>query len=152
MAIYMDFKGKVQGSVKGDVTAAGYKDQIIVTSVEFGIGRPTDQNTGLASGRQVYRKLTVTKVVDKSSPLLLTASANNESATINLSYVAEGATHKNFVSVNLTGCMVQDFNHMMFDDGSRVEKLLISYQTLEYTWKDGGITASLDVTGTSQSP
>jgi type VI secretion system secreted protein Hcp len=141
----MEFKGKVQGTIKGDATAAQYKEQIVVFSVEFGMGHPVDAASGQTTGKQVIRPLVITKSVDKASPLLMQACATNEVATtVTFKYVIEGTSQKNFVQVELTNAIVQDFNHMMFDDGSRTERLRMSFQKIEYTWVDGGITAQTD--------
>jgi type VI secretion system secreted protein Hcp len=147
MAIYMEFKGSKQGTITGDAIAASYKNQIVVFSVEFGMGHPTDANTGLATGKQVHRPLVLTKSIDMASPLLMTACVTNETATtVTFKYVGEGASQKNFVQIMLTNAVIQDFNHIMFDDGSKGEKLILSYQKIEYTWVNGGIMAESDMT------
>jgi type VI secretion system secreted protein Hcp len=152
MAIYMVFKGRKQGTVAGDANAAGYEGQIVVTSVGLGMGRSVSAGSGLATGRQVVRPLVVTKRVDKSSPLLMTASVTNEVATsVLFNYVIEGEKHSKYLTVTLTNAMIQDFDDLVHDSGESVEKLVFNFQKCEYTWVDGGITAEYDMASPASS-
>jgi type VI secretion system secreted protein Hcp len=148
MAIYMVFKGKQQGTIQGDATSEGYAGQIVVTSVEVGMGRSAAAGSGIATGRQVVRPLVVTKRVDKSSPLLMTASFTNEVATsVLFNFVIEGEQHKKYLTVTLTNAIIQDFDETVHDGGTSVEKLTLNFQKCEVTWVEGGITASWDMAG-----
>jgi type VI secretion system secreted protein Hcp len=146
MAIYMVFKGKQQGTIAGDATAIGFVGQIVVGSVELGMGRSAAAGSGIATGRQVVRPVVVTRRVDKASPLLMTASFTNEVATsVLFNFVIEGEQHAKYLTVTLTNAIIQDFEEVVHDGGASVEKLTLNFQKCEFTWEEGGITASWDM-------
>ena len=146
MAIYMVFKGKQQGTIAGDATAIGFVGQIVVGSVELGMGRSAAAGSGIATGRQVVRPVVVTRRVDKASPLLMTASFTNEVATsVLFNFVIEGEQHAKYLTVTLTNAIIQDFEEVVHDGGASVEKLTLNFQKCEFTWVEGGITASWDM-------
>ncbi|MSP01959.1 MAG: type VI secretion system tube protein Hcp [Acetobacteraceae bacterium] len=147
MAIYMKFTGKQQGVFAGDVTTAGFIGQIAVASVGFGLGRPNSNNTQLATGGTVVRSLTLTKSMDKTSPLFLNAVARNEPGAVILTYTYDGGTtRKTVANVTLTNAMVQDFDHQAGPAGTAVETIVLNFTQIEFTWVDGGITSIIDMT------
>lgn len=69
------------GDIKGESTDQAHKDWIIIQSMSSPIMRATDsssQTTGMASGKRQHKPLTITKELDKASPLLQQASANGK--------------------------------------------------------------------------
>jgi len=147
MAIYMLATGQKQGAISGNVNATGFTNQILVKSVQFGMGWPVSASTGLVTGKQVAKPIVVTKLLDKATPLLLTACINNESMkTVTISYIFEGASHTALVTVLLTNAMIQEYEHTAQDSGGTAESLTFNYQKMEFTWTDGGITAAWDLT------
>jgi type VI secretion system secreted protein Hcp len=147
MAIYMLAKGQKQGAIAGSVNSAGFTNQILVKSVQFGMGWPVAASTGLVTGKQVAKPIVITKLLDKATPLLLTACINNENmTTVTISYVFEGASHTALVTVLLTNAMIQEYGHTAQDSGGTVETVTFNYQKVEFTWTDGGIAAAWDLT------
>src|SRR3990172_3706341 len=72
---------KSNGSdVKGDSTqeSLGRKDSIECISYEQSVSNTTDDATKMATGRRQYTPITICKRIDKASPLLIKALANNE--------------------------------------------------------------------------
>lgn len=147
MAIYAKIKGAKQGVLTGGVSAASFTGQIQVNSVDFGVGSPADVSTGLATGKRVARPLTITKPMDRSSPLLHQSCTTNESLTVDISYVVEGQGHKPFATVSLTNAMIRDFNQEASFTGSSVETISFTYTKIEFTWVDGGIVSVDDWMG-----
>lgn len=68
--IYMKF-----GTVSGEVGTKGYAGQIELNSFQWGVGRGISSPTGGSSDRQIsapsISEITITKVMDKTSPVLL---------------------------------------------------------------------------------
>jgi len=147
MAVYMKFTGQKSGWIKGEATAKDVVDFITLNSLELGLGHPMDAQSGLTTGRQVVRPIVVTKAVDKSSPLLMNSCSVNESATtVHFTYTRTGinGTVNTFLTVVLKNALIADFNHLALADGSSVEKLTLSFTSLDFTWTDGGVMASID--------
>ena len=148
MSIYMKYEGTAQGWIKGDSKAHAWADFIALTSVEFGMGHPYDSQTSMITGKQVVRPLVLTKGVDKATPLLMTSSCTNEvGKTVKISYTRTGVEGKvnTFFTIELTNALVQDFKHHAAEDGSAIETLHLTFQKIEITWTDGGLTAITDV-------
>ena len=128
------------------MTSGSYAGQILVNSVQFGMGYPGSSNSGLATGKQVSRPLVITKPTDMSSPLLVTSCQTNENlTTVLITYVFEGAANKAVSTTQLTNAMVHDFDHKALADGSSVETISFSYQKCEFTWTEGGIATQWDL-------
>ena len=144
MAIYAKIKGKVQGDLTGGVAAAGYKGQIEVHSVEFGVGSPRDVATGMPTGKRVARPIKITKPFDRSSPLLHRSTVTNESLTVDISYTVEGQGHKAYATLSLTNAMIRDFQNETSFTGAAVETISFTYTKVEFTWTEGGITSTDD--------
>ena len=147
MATYMKFEGTKQGWIKGGATAAGWEGYIILDSLEFGLGHPIDANTHLAIGRKVARPLVVTKPVDNASPLLINCSNNNEVAkTVTIAYSRTGIDqkHSTYLTIVLKNATIQDFNFASSGEASSVERIMLVYTNLEFTWADGGIVGTVD--------
>ena len=73
MPIYMKFEG-----IEGDVTAEGHKKWIDLNSMQWGVGRGISSPTGQAAEREAsapsISEVTITKMMDKTTPLLFTQS------------------------------------------------------------------------------
>jgi type VI secretion system secreted protein Hcp len=141
MAIYAKIKGQKQGAVTGGVSAASFPGQIQVNTVDFGVGSPHDVSTGLATGKRVARPVTITKPMDRSSPLLHQSCTTNEVLTVDISYVVEGEGHKPYATVSLTNAMIRDFNSEANFTGSSTETITFTYTKIEFTWAEGGIVS-----------
>ena len=150
MAIYMDFKAKAAGAIKGDATAANFTDQVVVTSVEFGMGHGQSATSGLATGKVVAKPLVFSKRLDKASPLLMAVCVSNDiGTTVKFNYVYEGSKHTAYYTVQLINAMIENYEHKALDDGTAGETVSLSYQKIEWNWVDGGITALHDLTNQS---
>jgi type VI secretion system secreted protein Hcp len=146
MAIYMLATGSKQGAIAGNVQATGFTSQILVKTVHFGMGWPVAASSGLVVGKQVAKPIVVTKLLDKATPLLLNACANNENMkSVLLSYMFEGASHTTVITIAMTNAMIQDYEHSAQDSGGTVETITFNYQKVEFNWTDGGITAAWDL-------
>lgn len=146
MAIYAKIKGARQGALTGGVTTTGFEGQIQVNSIEFGVGGPFDVSTGQPSGKRVARPVQLTKPLDRSSPLLHQSCTTNESLTVDVSYIHEGASHKAYATLSLKNAMIRDFNHDASFTGAATEKISFTYTKIEFTWCDGGIVSIDDWT------
>ncbi len=75
---YLTLKGETQGDIKGSVTQAGREDTIAIIAFDQEIKSPRDAASGLPTGKRQHGPLTITKEVDKSTPLIYSAMVNNE--------------------------------------------------------------------------
>jgi len=84
---YLTIEGKTQGDITkeafteesvGNIYQEGHENEILVQAVEHVVTVPTDIQSGQPTGQRQHKPLMITKVFDKSSPLLYTALASGE--------------------------------------------------------------------------
>ncbi len=88
--LYMKIEGVNQGLITsgaftadsvGNIYQEGHEDEFIVQAFNHEVILPRDPQSGQPTGQRVHKPLTVTKVVDKSSPLLYQALTSGERLT-----------------------------------------------------------------------
>jgi type VI secretion system secreted protein Hcp len=96
-------------NIKGEVTTAPFKDEIAVSSLQLGVARPASSpGSGTQTPPPSFSDLTVTKLLDRASPLLLLACAqgtNIPSATLTAVEPA-GATNRIYYQIVLSNVLV----------------------------------------------
>lgn len=154
---YVWVKGQKQGQIKGGVTQKGREDSIMAFAVSHAIISPRDQASGLPSGKRMHKPYVITKELDKSSPLLYNALVNNENLTeITIKFFAPqlkaatgtGAEVNNF-TVKLTNANIASIDFKLVKNPETqkeevMEEVAFTYQKINWTWNDGGITATDD--------
>ena len=152
---FLKVKGQKQGDITGSVTQKGKEGTIAVIAVDHSIISPRDPASGLPTGKRMHHPLVITTHIDKATPLLYNALVNNENLpTVELDYYQTGQngvqtlyfkivlTNANISSINQTNLNSQDDPHLgLFGE---YEEVAFTYQKIEWTWTDGGITAEDD--------
>jgi type VI secretion system secreted protein Hcp len=128
-------------SVAGTMTATGQKQgalsPITLTGYSHEIVSPRDPSSGLPTGKRQHKPLTITKEIDKATPLLLRALTTNENLTSVLLSLTKNGTQ--IATVTLTNANIAGYvAHGLTETWS------FTYQKITWTWVDGGITASDD--------
>ena len=120
--------GQKQGSLGTDIPLTGLTHEII---------SPRDASSGLPTGKRQHKPFTITKEIDKATPLLLRAYSSNENLTSVLIGLLRNG--QQVATIKLTNANIVDY----VAHGSN-ESWSFTYQKIEWTWVDGGITASDD--------
>jgi type VI secretion system secreted protein Hcp len=151
---YLKTKGKKQGDIKGGVTQKGRKDTIMVVAVNHEIVSPRDPASGLPTGKRMHKPLVITKEVDPASPLLHNALVNNETLTeweLQFFQPSQTGAEKQFYTIKLTNANIASIQTVMPNNKvpelskfAEYEEVAFTYQKIEWTWMDGGITATDD--------
>ncbi len=112
MAIYMKY-----GTLKGEVTAEGYKEWIECSSLQFGVGRGiAAAGSGGGSKREAsapsLSEITVTKTFDAFSPLALkeAVGGKGEDVKIEITRTDNSGKHVAFQKYILTECMMSGYS------------------------------------------
>jgi type VI secretion system secreted protein Hcp len=154
---YLYAKGQKSGQIKGSVTQKGREDSISLLGFSQEIVSPRDPQTGLPTGQRVHKPVVITKEVDKSSPILYNVLCTNENLTeLTIKFWSPqikagsgtGSEKQNY-TIKLTNANVasmdvltQEFSHVdNLASAKLIEKLSFTYQKIEWSWTDGGITA-----------
>lgn len=151
---YMRLTGETQGEIKGSVTQAGREDSIMVIGWNHEVVSPRDAASGMASGKRQHKPLTVTKELDKSSPLLANVLYNNENITqweLRCWRPSPTGAEEQYYTVELVNATIssirsEQLNNKYPDNMPHKEREHISftYQKIIHTFEDGGITAEDD--------
>ena len=148
---YAYLVGAKHGQVKGSVTQRGREDSIGVIAVSHRIVAPRDPSTGQASGKRKHESWMFTKELDKSTPILFHMLCTNEvlpTATFKFWAVDHKGGEAQHYTVKLTNATVGsqefrqlDIRNLEFAKHAEYEEVHLTYQSIEWTWNDGGITA-----------
>jgi len=155
---YLKLKGQNQGQIKGSVTQKGREGMILVFAVDHSIVGPRDSASGQATGKRTHNPFRITKEVDKASVPLYSSLVTNENISewelkfwrpktqgsgsgVEAQYFTVKLTNARVASVHLVKPNIKDPNLHNLPDYEEVE---FTYQKIEWTWTDGGITAMDD--------
>jgi len=149
---YLRLKGQKQGLIKGSVTQKGREGLIEVHSWTWNLESPRDPASGLPTGKVVAGEFFITKEKDKSSPLLLTALANNENITeweLDLWDPSTSGVEVNTFTWKLTNASISSIRTSGLappPSGSwgDPEEITFTFQSLEMVLNDGGVTFQFD--------
>ena len=156
---YLKMKGQKSGEVKGSVTQKGREDSIMVHAYSHEIVTPRDAASGLPTGKRMHKALIITKEIDKASPILYNIMVNNENIPKwellfwRPQMVAKAGTgaEVQFYTIKLTNANIAQMHEYLLDNKipanmpiPPMETVSFTYQKIEWTWVDGGITANDD--------
>lgn len=151
---YLRLAGETQGDIVGSVTQAGREDSIMVIATNHEVISPRDTASGLPTGARQHKPFTITKEVDKSSPLLYQALVQNENITTwELQFWTPSSTGQEVqhYTITLTNASISGIRHEMLNNKypentqhKEREHVSFCYQKIEWTWNDGGISAEDD--------
>jgi len=156
---YLNLEGQTQGKIKGSVTQAKREESIMVIAVSHDLVSPRDAASGLPTGKRQHKPFIITKELDKATPLLYNALVNNENIktwelkfwTPQLKASAGAGTEVQHYTVKLTNANIAFIHFRMSNNKhpdlmkfAEYEEIGFTYQKIEWTWTDGGITADDD--------
>src|SRR3954453_17088413 len=159
MLAYMYAVGQKSGQIKGSVTQKGREDSIAVIAVSHSIISPRDPQSGLPTGQRMHKPYVITKELDKSTPILYNILCTNENLsevtikfwTPQIKAVQGTGTEIQHYTVKLTNANVASIDFRMANirhtdlvKFAEYEDIAMTYQKIEWTWNDGGITAEDD--------
>lgn len=153
---YLTLKGQKAGDIHGSVTQKGREGSIMVIAVRHEIVSPRDPASGLPTGQRMHKPFVVTKELDKSSPLLYNCLCTNENIsewTLRFwapqvkASTGSGSEVQHF-TVKLTNANIASIDFRMDNNKhpdlmkyAEYEEVAFTYQKIEWTWNDGGISA-----------
>jgi type VI secretion system secreted protein Hcp len=144
---YLKLKGEKSGDIKGSVTQKGREGAIDVASLSHEVISPRDPASGLPTGKRQHKPFTIRKELDKSTPILNSMLANNEKIKAwELQVFLPNAKGVDALAytVKLTNASIGSIRVFTDADGNLQEEITFTYQKIEWTWVDGGITAMDD--------
>jgi type VI secretion system secreted protein Hcp len=137
MAIYLEYEG-----IKGNVTAEGFKDHVLVDSVSFGVSRGLTMVAGSMSNREVGKpnvsEVSLTKKADNSvTALFKEAVSGSAGKKVKLKFVRTGSTKvEQFMEYTLHDCLVSSYHISADGDQEPTENVTLSFSKCEINYTD----------------
>lgn len=151
---YLACNGDIRGDILGSCTQAGREDRMEIYGWSHEVASPRDAASGLPTGKRQHKPFTITKAVDKASPLLMGALVDNENiGTWKLECwrpARSGKEEQNFTvelfNANVASIRQEQLNNKYAENMPIEvrEHVAFTYQKIIWTWMDGGIQAEDD--------
>ncbi len=150
MPIYMQFP-----NANGSVTAQGFQNWIELTSLAFGVDRPSDSRLGTAgysaTGKLQVHNVLITKPTDGASPqLVISALQGVFNQTVKIAFVTTSSGGMvNFMSLELDNCGVASYHMNGAQEGLPSESYSLSFAKIIFTFNnmDQGGSSNPTITG-----
>lgn len=136
------------GKIEGSCEIEGREGTILVQAFDHVVELPSDER-GMVVGRRVHRPLTVTKEIDRSTPLLYQAMCTGDilpSVKLDWYRVDETGAQELYFQISLRNAMVSRIHPWVpnvLDEKSagyrHMEDIAFSYQSINWSWVLDGI-------------
>jgi type VI secretion system secreted protein Hcp len=146
-------EGALSEESVGNMYQEGHDDTFMVQAFEHNIVIPRDSQSGQPSGTRLHMPLKVTKVFDKSSPLLYQALVTGESLELEIEWyrTSSEGTHEHYFTHLIEGAIVVDIKAMMpncqdplMAQFTHLEEVSFSYSTITWTHEIAGTEGNDD--------
>lgn len=159
---YMTVEGESQGVITegalsedsvGNLYQEGHDDSFMVQAFKHEIVIPRDAQSGQPSGTRVHKPIRVTKVFDKSSPLLYQALVTGEKLTCTIEWyrTSSEGVQEHYFTHELEGAAVCEISAIMPncqdpENGhfTHLEEVSFSYSTITWTHEVAGTEGNDD--------
>jgi type VI secretion system secreted protein Hcp len=151
--IFLSYPG-----IAGESKQVGHEGQIEISSFQFGSGRPVQAGSTTA-GAPSISEVTITKLSDKSTPLLFYSSLVGKAPSINPATISfsttpavAGSKPVDYMTIKLSNPLISSYS--VSSGGDRPsESISLSFTKIEMTWipinadgtKGTAITRSYDL-------
>jgi type VI secretion system secreted protein Hcp len=156
---YVTITGQKSGVITGSVTEKGREGSIGGLAMSHSIDSPRDPQSGLPTGQVTHKPFVFTKALDKSTPQLLDLLVTNENVskcvfkfwTVQTKAATGVGTEVQNYTVTLTNANIASYNAYTANpdqlnqyDATELEDWALTYQKIDWSWNDGGITTEDD--------
>jgi type VI secretion system secreted protein Hcp len=139
--------GQKSGQIRGEDTRRGRENGIDVLDFGWGMSSPRDAGSGLPTGRIQIHALRITKLVDRTSPILANSMAINEKMTnvvIKFYRTSPMGTTENYMTYTLTNANMSDITVIGEKNGTLREVVTFTFQRMQITEPANGISSTID--------
>lgn len=150
--VYMSIEGSTQGNITegattpesvGNIYQNGHENETIVKAFTHNVNIPRNATTGQPTGQRTHNPLIVTKLIDKSSPLIYNALTKGETLTkVELKWYRTSYAGKaeHFYTVTLEDAVITNVDASMESQettsASQVLPLeVVSFSYRKITWR-----------------
>jgi type VI secretion system secreted protein Hcp len=158
---YLSIEGETQGNMTenaftedsvGNVYQEGHENEILVQAFNHEVTVPTDVQSGQPTGQRVHRPMKITKVFDKSSPLLYVALTTGEKLTkciLKWYRTSPAGQQEHYFTIELEDAIITDITSYMPNCQDEKNKQFTHLEDIAFSYRK--ITWTHEVAGTSGS-
>ena len=158
--VFMTINGTTQGPITkgafssqsvGNIYQEGHLDEVLIKAFQHSITIPRDSQTGQPSGQRTHNPFVITKLFDKSSPLIYTALTTGETMDkVELKWYRTSLKGKqeHYYTMVLDDAVIVDIESSMSTDHGTVNELT-PYEKVSFTYRK--ITWTHETASTSGS-
>ena len=143
-------KGATGADSVGTMSKSDHEDEIQVQAFKMNMTVPKDPQSGQPTGRRIHTGVTLTKVLDKSSPMIMQALATGEQiekATFKFFRTSTSGTQEHYYTIELEEGLITDVT-TWFPNALQPENAPLGHmEDVSLSYKK--ITATHEVAGTS---
>lgn len=123
----------------GAFNKEAHEDEILVLAFQHDVKVPTDDRTGERTGNPRHSKLQISKLVDKSSPLLWGALAQNSALTVTIEFYrgadsGSGGEPVHFYTIELEGAKINAIRNVSPDIMNPDNDAYMAYEDVGFTY------------------
>lgn len=152
---YLTLIGETQGQILGSVTKVGHEETIEILETKHLVHYPLDAVTGEITAKKKHKPVTITKVVDKTTPLLFNMWMTNENITqftLEFYNVNQSGAEEQFYTILLEDARIAGIRFEQPDTRDAVasqlpitEQITLVYSKITLTHESTGNTATEDL-------
>jgi len=158
---YLELEGFTQGAITegaftedsvGNIYQEGHENEILVQAFNHVVSVPTDVQSGQPTGQRMHKPMTITKVFDKSSPLLYVALSTGERLTkclLKFYRTSTSGTQEHYFTVELEDAIVTNIQAYMPNCQDPSQAHFTHLEDISFTYRQ--ITWTHEIAGTSGS-
>jgi len=147
---YMAITGESQGEIVGECVIEAHRNKIFCQGLKHRVTVIFEEASGMPTGHRRHGKLTIFKVIDRSTPLLASALCNNEQLQVSLEFyranpVGDG-TEEHFFTITLEEARCVDIEldipnclDTRNSDIQNMEYVSFAYGLIRWTFEPAGI-------------
>lgn len=159
---YMKIEGVTQGNITeganseesvGNIYQEEHADEILVQAFKHDISIPRDPQSGQPTGTRVHHPMVITKIFDKSSPLLYQALVTGERLNVTIEWyrTSTEGTHEHYFSMALEDAVIVEITSYMPNAQdpdkahfTHLEDVAFTYRKITWTHQVAGTEGSDD--------
>lgn len=144
-------KGASTAASVGNIYQEGHEDHILVQAFTHRITMPFAPQSGQPTGQRVHAPLMITKIMDRSSPLLFSALTRGEVLTtclLKFYRITTGGNEDHYFTIELEDAVIVDIQSRMANcqdpaqaHFSHLEDIYFNYRRITWTHETGGTMA-----------
>lgn len=122
----------------GNVFQAPHRDEILVQAFKQRVSTPRDPQSGQPTGQRVHDVFEIIKVVDKASPLLMSAASTGEKLTrceLKVYRTSASGQQEHYLSYTLEDAIIVDFRTEMADARNTETSHLLPQDVLQLSYR-----------------